>query len=908
MQSPASRPDPDELLRRVHAEAKRTTRARLKIFFGFAPGVGKTYRMLQNARELADQKVDVMIGAVETHGRYETAAMVLGLDILPRKKIAYRGRELEEFDLDAALARKPDVLLLDELAHSNVEGSRHKKRWQDVLELLDAGIEVHSTLNVQHVESLNDVVAQITHVQQRETVPDSLLDRADEIELVDVSLDELLERLREGKVYLPEQATRALQHFFQPGNLLALRELALLSTARRVDDEMRIWRNRESATPIAEHILVSVGPSPVSAVLVRSAKRLAAGLKATWTAVTVETPAQLRMSAEDRARIGSHLRLAERLGARIFTLQGDRPSRTLLDFARREGVTRIVIGKPTHPKWRDLLYGSMLEEVVRGSGHIDVHVISGPPESEIRTPTPKESRAVPALRAGYLWATLLCAVATSLGLLMFGRVELTEIVMLYLLAIVVGAMRFGRGPALWLSALSVASFDFLFVPPRFTFAVSDVRYLLTFAVMFGSGLVIGSLAARLQRQTVSAELRGRRSAVLYALTRDLAVASDTATIADVAARHLAASTGARVVVLLRDETTSELRVASGASELFDERERGVATWAIEHEQPAGATTDTLSAAKGVYFPLKASTRTLGALGVLVEGDSTLHHADQRQLVETLSRQVAMGLERVQLAEAAEENRARAEREELRGALLGSLSHDLRTPLAAITGAASTLLTGRDGSDAARTELLQTIYEEAARLNRQVSNLLDMTRLESGGVVLAKEWTPLEEVVGAALNRLDEQLKGRPVTTELAESLALVPMDGVLMEQVFFNLLENAVKYTPEDSPIEIRAREDGDSVIVEVADHGPGFEPGTEERVFDKFYRAAGSRTFGTGLGLAICRGIVKAHGGSITAENREGGGALFRLRLPLEGGAPPLVEESLEKSDPRASELRGAS
>ncbi len=906
MEPPASRPDPDDLLRRVQAEASRSTRARLKIFFGFAPGVGKTYRMLQNARELVDQKVDVVVGAVETHGRYETAALVLGLDILPRRKLEYRGRELEEFDLDAALARKPEVLLLDELAHSNVEGSRHKKRWQDALELLDAGIEVHTTLNVQHVESLNDVVAQITHIQQRETVPDSLLERADEIELVDVSLEELLERLREGKIYLPEQASRALQHFFQPGNLLALRELALLSTARRVDDEMRALREQHGGMHVAEHILVSVGPSPVSAVLVRAAKRLASGLKATWTAITVETPAQLQMSPADRARVSSHLRLAERLGARIFTLQGDRMSETLLDFARREGVTRIVIGKPTHPRWRDLVRGSMLEEVVRGSGHIDVHVISGPTESEAREPASKTGPAVPALHVGYLWSTLLGTLATLLGLSLFGRVELTEIVMLYLLAIVVAAMRFGRGPALWLSALSVASFDFLFVPPRFTFAVSDVRYLLTFAVMFGSGLVIGSLAARLRQQTVSAEFRGRRSALLYALTRDLAGARDVAAIADVAARHLGASTGARVIVLLKSEKNTTLNVAAGASDFFDERERGVATWAIEHEQIAGATTDTLAGATAVYFPLKASARTLGALGVVVDGESTMQHADQRQLVETISGQVATALERVLLAEAAEENRARAEREELRAALLGSLSHDLRTPLAAITGAASTLIAGHQGSAAARMELLRTIYEEADRLNRQVSNLLDMTRLESGGTVLSKEWTPLEEVVGAALNRLDEQLTGRLVSTDLPEALALVPMDGVLMEQVFFNLLDNAVKYTPQDSPIEIRAREERDSVVVEVADRGPGFERGMEERVFDKFYRAPGTRAFGTGLGLAICRGIVKAHGGSITAENRTGGGAVFRLRLPLEGGAPPLLKEPLEKSDPESAPIRG--
>jgi two-component system sensor histidine kinase KdpD len=909
MHSADERPEPDQLLRRIQAD-ERSTRAKLKIFLGFAPGVGKTYRMLQNARELVDENVDVVVGAVETHGRYETASFTLGLEILPRDTPEYRVRTPEEFNLDAALARKPQVLLLDELAHTNLTGSRHTKRWQDVLELLDAGIEVHTTLNVQHVESLNDVIAQITHIQVRETVPDALLDRADEIELVDVSLEELLGRLRDGKVYVPAMAERAVRHFFQPGNLLALRELALLSTARRVDTEMQAWRHEHGvgeAAPVAEHVLVCVGPSPVSAVLVRAAKRMAAGLRATWTAATVETPGQLRLSADDRARIGRHLRLAEQLGARIVTLHGDSMSSAALEFARREGVTRIVIGKPTHPRWRDVLFGSMLEEVVRGSGHIDVHVISGTPEepaaggpSRSTAPSPRRSPQ------SYVWAALLVGSATIIAGLVYGRVELTEIVMVYLLGIVVVAVRFGRGPALFASALSVAAFDFCFVPPRFTFAVADVRHLLTFAVMFGVGLVIGTLTARVRQQAVAAELRERRTAVLYDLTRDLAGAQRSAQIASVAVRHLTISAGSAVAILLPDE--DRLEVVAGEAGFFDDRERAVAEWVLEHEQPAGATTDTLSAAKALYLPLRASAQTLGVLAVSIDGDSLTQHPEQRQLLDTLGRQTAMALERAFLSETAHDNRVRADREELRSALLSSVSHDLRTPLAAITGAASTLLAQQNGSEAVRRELLETIFEEADRLNRLVGNLLDMTRLESGGMVVHKEWTPLEEVIGAALNRIDEQLAGRTVTATIPEDLPLVPLDGVLMEQMFFNLLENAVKYTPAGAPIDISARLAGDSVEVELADRGPGLEAGSEQRVFDKFYRRVKAGVPGTGLGLAICRGIVTAHGGAITAERREGGGALFRLRLPLGEGAPALEREPLQANLSAGTAPRGPS
>lgn len=884
------RPDPDRLLRGMQAEAQHA-RAKLKIFFGFAPGVGKTYRMLQNARDLFDEKVDVAVGVVETHGRYETAALLLGLDLLPQRRSEYRGRWLSEFDLDGALARKPAVLLLDELAHTNAAGSRHAKRWQDVLELLDAGIEVHTTLNVQHLESLNDVVAQITRAQVRETVPDVLLERADEIELVDVSIEELLTRLNEGKVYLPDQSARALHRFFQPGNLLALRELALLNTTRRVDHAMHSWRlahGASTAQPVAEHILVCVGPSPLSAVLVRAAKRMAAGLRAQWTVATVETPVQFGLSAQDRLQVAQHLALAERLGARSATLHGDRLSAALLEFAHREGVTRLVIGKPTHPRWRDLVFGSLLEEVVRGSASIDVHVISGAEDNDSRGASRPASRA-PSQPWSYFWAALAATGATLLGMLLFGRVDRTDIVTLYILTIAIVALRFGWRPSLVTSVLGVAGFNFFFVPPRFTFAVSDARFLLTFATMLGVGLVIGTLASRVRQQAVAAELRERRTSVLYGLTRELAAERSSTEIARAASSHLSLAAGAPVALWLPD-ADGKLSAVAGGAELL-ERERAVAAWALEHEQAAGAGTDTLAGAEGLYLPLRASVRTIGVLSVELSTAGVTLDFEQRQLLDTLGRQTAMALERAFLAEEAEGNRARAEREELRSTLLSSVSHDLRTPLAAMTGAATTLLSQKTEASVQR-ELLQTILEEATRLNRLVGNLLDMTKLESKGIVVKKEWTPLEEVIGAALNRLDAELAGRVVDVRLADDLPLVCMDGVLMAQACFNVLENAGKHTPAETPLEVVAWRAGDTVVMEVRDRGPGFAPGTAQRIFEKFYRAPGTAAGGTGLGLAITRGIVVAHGGSIEAHNRSGGGGVFRLTLPLEGSPPALVGE----------------
>ncbi len=882
------RPDPEQLLRRLAADEQKKARTKLKIFFGFAPGVGKTYAMLDAAKRLAEQGVDVVVGAVETHGRSDTAQKAVGLEVLPRKKLSYRGKELEELDLDGAIARRPTILLVDELAHTNVPGSRHDKRWQDVLELLDAGIEVFTTLNVQHVDSLNDVIAQITGVQVRETVPDAVLDRADEIELVDVSPEELLARLSAGKVYLAEQATRAASHFFKRGNLLALRELALRRTAERVDTDVVAYRQDhgvEATWPAGERILVMVGPAPASARLVRAARRIAAGVRAPWVAAYVDSSVA-PLSEDVRGRLESHLKLAEGLGATVVRLTGSKVSGAILDYARKHNVTRIVLGKPTHARVRDLFRGSLLDEVVRGSGDIEVHVISGLSDAAPAASGPAQPEAS-AGGAGYAMATALIVSTTAATYALELALDLPDAEMLFLLAVMVSS-RFGRGPSLLAAALAVAAFDFFFVEPRFTFAVADARYMLTFAMLFGVGVVLSTLMLRVRRQEADAVRREERTRALFALSRDLGGARDLDEIAAYGARHAADAFGGEVHVLLPDARGALASLASlpdGAA--LESGDLSVAAWTLERGQPAGAGTETLPGAKVVCFPLAASGRPVGVLALALPSSAALT-AEQRAFVGTLGRQIALAVERAKLAEEARHAALTAKTEELRSALLSSVSHDLRTPLAAITGAATTLRDDPALATATRAELTASICDEAERLERLLSNLLDMTRLESGELTLKREWLPIEEPIGGALVRLEKKLGLRTVTTTIAGEVPLLHGDPVLMEQLLYNLLENATKYTPPDSPIEIRARAEEDRLIVEIADRGPGLRPGDEERVFERFYRGNAREGAGVGLGLPICRAIATVHGGTLTAANREGGGAVFTLCVPRGESPPP--------------------
>ena len=888
------RPDPDELLARVKEQEAKQARGRLKIFFGATAGVGKTYAMLEAAGELKIKGVDVVAGIVETHGRAETELMLIGLEVLPPRWVEYRGTRLRQFDLDAALARRPTLILVDELAHTNAPGSRHPKRWQDVEELLAAGIHVYTTVNVQHMESLNDVVAQITGVIVRETIPDSIIEQADEVELIDLPPDDLLQRLREGKVYIPQQAERALRSFFRKGNLIALREMALRRTAERVDVQMQTYmRDHAIPTtwPAAERLLVGISPSPLSARLVRAARRMAAGLRAEWLAVYVETPAHARLAQADKDRVIQTLRLAEQLGAETVTLSGHSVSDEILNYARERNASKIVIGKPDKPHWREVLFGSIVDTIVRHSGEVDVYVISGEPDDS-RPAQPARILQRTSEWSAYGWAAVVVIACTALAALMAPYFELSNLIMVYLLGVVAVAMRFGRGPSILASVLSVAAFDFFFVEPFLTFAVSDTQYLITFGVMLLTALVISNLTVRIRQQAEAARQRERRTAALYALGRELVSTRGIDNIARVASRHISEVFESEAVVLLPDATGHlSVQAAQGVSAL-DTNEHSVAQWVYDHSQIAGLGTNTLPGAEGLYLPLTASRGSVGVLGVRPVQSLRFVAPEQLHMLETFASQTAVAIERARLAEEAEQARVQVETERLRNSLLSSVSHDLRTPLAGITGAASSLLEGADTLDAeTRRELAQTIYEEAERLNRLVRNVLDMTRLQSGAIQIDKEWQPLEEVVGAALVRLEEPLRNRPVHTNLPADLPLVPLDGVLIEQVLVNLLENAIKYTSPGSPIDLSAGCADDVVTVEVADRGPGLPPGEEQRIFEKFYRVepAGG-TSGVGLGLTICRGIVEAHGGRIWAENRPGGGAVFRFTLPLEG-RPPIVE-----------------
>jgi two-component system sensor histidine kinase KdpD len=873
------RPDPDALLAHVKAEEARASRGRLKVFFGASPGVGKTYTMLEAAQRARADGVDVVVGVVETHGRAETAALLANMQVLPRRVIDHRGVKLEELDVDAALARKPELILVDELAHTNAPGSSHVKRWQDVIDLLEAGIDVWATLNVQHVESLGDVIQQITGIKVRETVPDAVLERADEIELVDISPEDLLERLSEGKVYVPEQAARATQHFFQRGNLPALRELALRRTAERVDAEVLAYRREhgiDATWPTRERILVCVGASPGSERLIRATKRMAEGVHAPWIAATVEVIGAPPLSAKDRDRLEAHLRLTELLGGEVIRLRGPAIAGALLEYSRDHNITQIVAGKPTHARWRDRLRGSLLDDLIRGSGPIEIHVIAPLVPGAPPVPTPQISE-----RRGtwpYVLSAAAIAFVTMIGMVTYPYVTLADVTMLYLIAIMLASLA-GRGPSVLASSLAVAAFDFCFVPPRFTFAVSDARHLLTFGVMFACGLVISTLTARLRRQERDAIQRERRTAALLAFTREVAAATDEAEVAVVAARHLEDGLDAAAAVLVPDQAGG-LVAAAGLMPLAGQ-EATVAQWAFDHRRRAGHGTDTLPGARVLAIPLVDGEHAVGVIALQRRKAAPIEAA-QVHLLDALARQTTLALGRVRLGEQAKQAVLRARTEEMRSSLLSTVSHDLRTPLAVITGAATSLRDDGDRLSAeTRAELLSTIVDDARRLERMLANLLQLTRVETG-LQPAREWVPADELVGAALTRLEDALEDRAVEVDVEPEL-LLSIDPVLFEQVLINLIENAIKHGAP--PFSIGVHRTGELAILEVGDRGPGIPAGAS-RLFEKFVRASSAP--GVGLGLAVVRAIVEAHGGSITAANRPGGGAMFRAVIPA--GKPPVT------------------
>lgn len=892
------RPDPEALLKRVQAEEARQARGKLKVFFGATAGVGKTYAMLGAAHEQQNDGVDVVVGWVETHGRAETEALLEGLTILPPRLVEHRGTTLREFDLDAALARRPQLILMDELAHTNAQGSRHPKRWQDVMELLHAGINVYTTVNVQHLECLNDVVAQITSVRVSETVPDSVLEQADDVELIDLPPDDLLQRLKDGKVYMPEQAQQALQNFFRKGNLIALRELALRRTAERVDQQMEVYRRDHAVVrswPAAETIMVCVNMKPRGPRLVRAARTMATGLHAKWIAVYVQTPRHLRMPQADRDRANQTLRLAELLGAETVVLSGANVAQELLSYARTKNVAKIIVGKPVRARWKEVVFGSVVAELVQQSGETDIYVITG----EAGESRPLATQAVKRNSewSSYGMGVVGVGISTGVAWLMFPYFGLANLIMMYLMGVVLVASRYGRGPSVLASVLSVAAFDFFFVPPYLSFAVSDIEYLLTFAVMLVVALTISGLAVRTKQQAELARHRERRTSVLYALSRDLATHRGTGMLAQLAAKHLREVFDSQVAIFLADaDKRVQLQRGEQLYFEFDPKESGVAQWVFEHNERAGLGTDTLPGASALYLPMVGSSGSIGVVAVRPTESSLLSDTDQLHLLESLVNQVALAIERTRLSEEAQQAHVRVETERMRNAILSSVSHDLRTPLATITGAASSLLDEEGHIDsAARLELARSIYREADRLDRLLKNLLHMMRIESGAVQLSKEWHPVDEVVGAALARLEGRLRDHTVNTAFPANLPLVLVDGVLLEQVVINLVENAVKFAPPGSAIDMSASASDREVVVEVADRGPGIPVGEEARIFEKFYRAKPAREGGVGLGLTICRGIVEAHGGRIWAENRSGGGALFRFAIPLPDQQPPMETEQME-------------
>ena len=890
------RPDPDALLAQLEAEANQARRGKLKIFFGASPGVGKTFAMLGAARTLVAQGVDLAVGVVETHGRSETATLVQGLERIPLRLIDYKGHQLQEFDLDAALARAPDLILMDELAHSNAPGSRHPKRWQDIEELLDAGIDVFTTVNVQHLESLNDVVAGITGTKVWETVPDHVFDSADEIILVDLPHEELLQRLKEGKVYIPQQAERAIQNFFRKGNLLALRELALRRTADRVDDDVLAYRREKSVStvwPTQESLLVCLSAGPGSNKLIRSGARLAAQFNVPWHAIYIETPKLQRLPAEDRARILRTLKLAQDLGATTTSLSGHDPIAATVAYAREHNLGKVVVGRDSKRLWP--WQRSFAERLGRAGADLEVVLVArdaGERESASLPRVEPDAGHLARSMPGYLWTAALVALVTVAATPLLPYLDLANIVMLFLVAAVFAAYKFGRGPGAFAAFLSVAAFDVFFVQPRFSFAVSDVQYLLTFAVMLVVALLIGQLTAGLKFQAAVAESREQRMRALFEMARELSSALVGEQIAEISERFVRRVFGARSMLLALD--TRDALVALDETGSLPELDVGIAQWAFDHNELAGFSTDTLPSSPALYVPLKAPMRTRGVLVLAPTAAQWTAAPEQQRLLETSATLIAIALERVHFIAVAQEALIQMESEQLRNSLLSALSHDLRTPLTVLTGLADSLNLAGPPLPKAQADIARSIREEALRTSALVSNLLDMARLQSGNVKINRDWQPLEEIVGVALQSRAHLLAEHSVRVALPADLPLLYFDPILMERVFCNLLENAAKYTPAGSTITLSARQNGDSVEIVLEDNGPGLPVGKEEALFAKFARGKNESTVtGVGLGLSIVRAIVEAHDGSVSAENRAAGGTRFVIRLPA--GQPPEVPKEDE-------------
>ncbi len=886
------RPSPEALLEAARREESRV--GKLRIFVGAAPGVGKTYEMLQQARARKRDGYDVVVGVVETHGRKETEALLEGLEVVPRKRIQYHGHWLDEMDLDAIIARRPQIVLVDELAHTNVEGSRHPKRYLDVEELRSHGIDVYTTVNIQHIESLNDVVAQITHVRVRETVPDSVFDRADAVELVDLTPGDLIQRLKDGKVYVPRQAERALEHFFSPANLTALRELALRRTAERVDEQLLSeMQARAISGPWAagERVLVCVSEDPRAAGLVRYAKRRADRLHAPWTALYIETRRSLQLSEIERDRIADTLRLAELLGGDAITIPGElrHIADVVLRYARENNVTQIIIGKSTRTRWFEILHGSVVHDLVRRAGNISVNVIAG--DELTGEPIPKKSVKTAETPIvfdprpyGFTLLAVGLAVAVSAALQRLFDIENVDLV--FLTAVVGVAVRFGLLPSLFASVVGSLAFNFFFLPPVYTFTITDPANVAAFVFFIAVAIAVSHVAARGRSEAVVAQERVRSVESLYAFSKKLAGVGTMDDVLWATAYQAALMLKVRVVLLLPENGSIAVKAGYPPEDTLDEADLAAASWAWANNHAAGRGSDTLPGAKRLFLPMRTGRGAIGVVGIDSDKPGPLLSPDQRRLLDALIDQSALAIERVSLVEDLERAKRTAETDRLRSALLTSISHDLKTPLAAILGTAGTL---RDLSaqldESQKRDLLGTIVDESERLNRFIANLLDMTRLESGAVVPNTALHDPGEIIGTALSRATKILARHRVEVDLAAGLPMLELDAVLFEQVLFNLLDNAAKYAPAGTTIRVTGWQDRGAVYLQVIDEGDGIPPADIERIFDKFYRAQKGDQVraGTGLGLAISRGFIEALNGTITAANRaDRSGAVFTIRMPI--------------------------
>ncbi|WP_337267374.1 sensor histidine kinase KdpD [Oryzifoliimicrobium ureilyticus] len=891
-----SRPSPDALLERAEQE----TRGRLKIFLGAAPGVGKTYEMLMSGRARKADGIDVVIGIVETHGRKETEALVDGFEIVPRKRIDYRGQTIDEMDLDAIIARRPALVLVDELAHTNAAGSRHPKRYLDVQELLSQGIDVYSTLNIQHVESLNDVVAQITRIQVRETVPDSIIDRADDVEIIDITPSDLIKRLRDGKVYVPATARRAIENYFSPGNLTALRELALRRTAQRVDEQL-LNHMQAHAIPgpwaAGDRLLVCLNQGRNGAGLVRYARRQADRLRAPWAVIHMETPQSAHLSERDKDRIAANMRLAETLGAETLVLPALHPSRELIAYANANNFTHIVVGKPSKPRWRHLWQGSVTHELIRNAGNISVHVISGLSKEDETANMVKTAPPVrPFKIKPYLESTLFVGLAIIVGIAIDQTLDVRNLALVFLMAVLAAAVRGGLGAGFYASLLGALSFNFFFLEPRYTLTVRDPESLVALIFYFGVALVASNLTATVQRQAEAARSRARATEDLYLFSKKLA---GTGTLDDVlwaTAYQIASMLKLRVVILLPENDTLAVKVGYPPDDTLVDADIAAAQWAWEHNRAAGRGADTLPGAKRLYIPLKTGRGAIGVIGLDSDKQGPLLTPEQQRLLNALADQASLAIERIQLVSDVDKANLAAEADRLRTALLTSISHDLKTPLAAILGSAGAMKEFGDELPAeARGELLSTVIDESERLSRFISNLLDMTRLGAGAMQPNYALHFPGDIIGTALARAAKITVDHEIAVTIPPDLPMIKVDPVLFEQVLFNLIDNAAKYSPEKTKIQISGWKDGGRIAISIKDEGPGIPDNDLERIFDSFYRVqkVDHVRAGTGLGLSICRGFVEAMSGTITAQNRlDRSGAIFTISMPAQISAPVMEEQ----------------